>query len=119
MIMIDRSILSEIRGLFAAAAVKGDEEAWAVCIRLIEEKGTDWQVLAAITEVTAELFRKNAVKGNRKLADAFQGMNDMAFDYAYQHRDEIDYNMFRDNSREWMYEAPDWTDMLPGKEKHS
>ena len=115
--MIDRNILSEIKGLFTAAAVKGEEEAWAVCISLISEKGTDWQVLAAITDVTADLFRKYTIKGNRKLADAFQGMNDMAFDYAFQHREELDYRMFKDHSREWMSEITDWTDLLPGKEK--
>lgn len=117
--MIDRSILNEIRELFTSAAIKGDDEAWSVCIRLINEKGTDWQALAAITDVTSELFRKNVFKGNKKLADAFQGMNDMAFDYALQHRDEMDYRMFRQNAREWMYEAPDWTEMPAGKEKQS
>ena len=117
--MIDRNILSEIKGLFTAAAVKGEEEAWAVCTKLITEKGTDWQVLAVITDVTAELFRKYTIKGNQKLADAFQGMNDMAFDYAFQHREELDYSMFKEDSREWMDEVPDQADMPVGKEKQS
>ena len=104
---MDNRVLNDIREQLNTAEKQGDEAVWAVYNKLTAEKGTDWQTLAAITIASSELLVKNANGISDRLANTFEAMNDMVFDYAEQHAEEInDYRQFRNHACHWVEQIP-------------
>ena len=104
---MDKGIVNEIKEQLTAAAKQGEEAVWSVYNTLIAEKGTDWQTLAAITVASSELFAKNANGKNNQLADTFKAMNEMVYDYASQHAEEMDdFRSFTENYCHWLSMIP-------------
>ena len=99
---LDERILNAVMEILTEASGRGTGAVWAAYNSILQEHGTDWQTLAAVTIVSSELFWKHADKENSELGAAFQAMNDMAFDYARVHAEEMDdYSLFRRFAREW------------------
>lgn len=101
------NILNTVRNDLVDASAKGVKEIWLVYDALIQEHGNDWQFLSAISIVSAELFHKNASKGNEEYTALFQTINEMVFDYANRQADEIkDYSKFMEHYCQWISMMP-------------
>lgn len=104
---MEKRILNDIYEQLTVASKQGVDAVWTVYNTLIAEKGTDWQTLAAITIASSELLVKNANGKNDRLANAFEAMNDMVFDYVAQHAEEInDYRQFKNHADHWQDQIP-------------
>ena len=101
---MDEMILDSVRSLLSAAARQGPDAVFSACHSVLEENGSDWRYLSAVSTVSAELYAKSAGKDT---ADAFRAVNEMTDDFAAAHAEEIrDYRMYTENRRHWLDDVP-------------
>ena len=104
---MEEKVLASVRKALTEAAEKGSGAIWAAYRMLLKEGGTDWQVLAAISVVSAELFWASVKQDNNEYISIFCAMNVIVDDYARDHSEEMDnYPAFREHFREWNSEIP-------------
>ena len=95
------TVLNKVREAFTGALKSENPGVWTVYNGLLKEHASDWETLAAVSVVSAELFQRNSSRNHKENANLFLSMNEMVFDYAVDHAEEIDYALFKENSLHW------------------
>ncbi len=105
--MLDRKVLETVRCSLETASGNKGQGIWKTYDILIQEHGFNWEMLAAISIISAEMCHKYISRGMDDKAAVFQAMNEMVFDYAAGHTEEIDnYMLFKENSSHWIEAIP-------------
>ena len=97
--------LREIRVLLTESTKGSIKETWKAFDSLIREKGLDWETLASISVISAEIWKISADRFDTESVSVFQAMNEMVFDHACRHASELNnWGLFKKHYRQWTSE---------------